>query len=131
MVVKHKEYYYTSILVLYLTSMFFKAFEGSGGIYGYHAFLFGFLSILINPIAFMSWLANLTFIYCFYQALRGKQRLVLSGITALLALLSVLVTDLPIHMGSSVSAVEVGNGFYLWVISIVGLFIINVVEKNS
>ena len=116
------------IIGLYLISLFTESFSGSGGVIGIFALIFGGLSILIgNLFAFGAWTANILFFIALFRKSKLSTKLILSGIASLLGLLATLVTDLPIHMGTSTSPVEIGMGFYFWIGSLILLFSINLI----
>jgi hypothetical protein len=112
------------IIGLYLISLFTESYSGSGGILGISTLAFGGFSILIgNLFAFGAWIANILFFFVLIKKLNPKAKLILSGITLILAFLSVFITDLPMHMGSSTSSVKIGIGFYFWITGFALLFI--------
>ena len=117
------------IIGLYLISLFTESFSGSGGVLGISTLIFGGFSILIgNLFAFGAWTANILFFIAFIRKSKLNTKLTLSGISVLLGLLAIFVTDLPMHMGSSTSHVKIGIGFYFWIGSMSLLFGKNLME---
>lgn len=120
------------IIVLYLISLTTESFSGGGGILGIQTLLFGSLSIIFGHyLAFAAWSSNILFFITFMKKIKLSIKLILSGLSVLLAFTAVFITDLPMNEGSSTSSVKIGIGFYFWISGIVMVFLKLIVQFKN
>ena len=116
------------VIGLFFISLFTEIYQGEEGeIIGVEWLILGGLIIYFGKYyAFAAWLSIL-FFFCSFLVKKDKLVLksILSGITILLGLLTLTVTELPVKAGTHFIQVQIGTGFYFLITIYILVFLKN------
>ena len=124
---KHSKRFNFIIITVFIVALSTNAFNGSGGMKGVEVLFYGIFSIfLFHLFAFLSWFANVFLLISLkIRKTEIDRKLYLNGLSIVFGLLAILIDEIPIHMGSTTSAVTLGIGFYFWIGGMCLLFVKN------
>ena len=125
--------YFRISFFLYLISMSLPVFNFDWNFLGLQALYLGWFGLAEGQFLMsLPWMANLLFfINLIIKPKYHNTRLFLSVLTLLFGFVAIAFRGLHLGIGGNPEDVQMGPGFYLWMLSFLALFIDQIIKKTS